>query len=132
MERTNELGERMGKTDRTLLIGFIGLLILLGYSLWEWNELDKQANIYKQELSEIDEEWQFKYDRLNHTFQMYLFEEHPFKYPFNTTYKVVGMAYCNQDIILIDIKDREYYEALETFNHEWLHCKWKEHYWQAR
>lgn len=49
---------------------------------------------------------------------------------FNTTKNqyAVALAYCSRNVLLINIEGRNYYEALESFNHEWVHCRWKEHY----
>lgn len=59
------------------------------------------------------------------TLEMYYFDKYEKDY---TSYGALAMVYCSKDIILIDIKDRKYYEALESFNHEWLHCQRPEHY----
>lgn len=66
-----------------------------------------------------------EHEQYKQSFEMYKFEQYALN---ETNHAVLGLAYCSKDILLIDIKNREYWEALETFNHEYQHCRWGEHY----
>jgi hypothetical protein len=98
----------MNKTD-FVLTGIIVFCTLstLAMVLYDYKILRVENEHYKQ------------------SFEMYKYEQYAIN---ETNQYVLGLAYCSKDILLIDIKDREYWEALETFNHEWQHCHWPEHF----
>jgi len=59
------------------------------------------------------------------TLEMYYIEQYEMDY---LSYGAMAMAYCDKNILLIDILNRDYLEALEIFNHEWLHCQVPDHF----
>ena len=127
------------KEEKVFSVILVVMLIITLYSALGFNsehnsrvKEEKKAYIYKelsinysQEIKSI----KLEKEQLNRTIQLHYWEY--YNQSFNSS-MVVASAYCYADIILIDIRGKKYWQALESFNHEWQHCKWGEHYEQAR
>lgn len=98
----------------------VGVMIVLGsitgylFSSIEWE------NKYNALVS--------RYKEMNTTFNMYYAGKYMDQYNGNV---INGLAFCQQGFLLVKAEGKEYWQALETFNHEWQHCKWGEDHYRS-